>query len=429
MTSTMFIPPPLTVSGQKLLIEGIPIAALAERFGTPIYAYSKKRMRENFQRIRNAFAKYYPKVSILYAVKANNNPAIARILVEEGAGMDVCNPAEIWLAKKLRVPQSRMLYTGNYCTDEELKSGVTQCDRINLDDDVMLPRLLSFGMPKILSFRINPGIGKGSVKSNVFAGPDAKFGIPIEHAEHAYRKAIKAGVRRFGMHMMTGSQILDPEYFHGITRILLDEACRITKKLGIRFEFIDIGGGFGVRYREEEHHLDLEKTASLVAQVFEEKKEILGTPTLIIEPGRYLVADSGVLIGTVQMIKKSYQTFVGTDVTINHLVRPKMYGAYHHIVVDRQAPLQNTFSRGTGVNVCGSLCDSGDLLAKDRFLSSVERGDRLIICHAGAYGFSMSSQYNSRPRAREILVSGKRATVIREKESIQDLFRHCQSWL
>lgn len=421
----MFIPPPLTDSRQKLFIEDIPVAALVEQFGTPIYAYSEKRIRENFQRISQTFKKYYPKVTVLYAVKANNNPAIVKILIEEGAGVDVCNPAEIWLAKKLQVPQSHILYTGNYCTNEELQAGVTQCHQINLDDDDMLPRLLSFDIPKILSFRINPGIGKGSVKSNVFAGPDAKFGIPVERAEEAYQKAVKAGVQRFGVHMMTGSQILDSEYFHGITQILLDAACQIAKKLGIQFEFIDIGGGFGVQYRKEEKALDLDKTASLVAKVFEEKKEILGTPILMIEPGRYLVADSGVIIGTVQMVKKSYQTFVGTDVSINHLVRPKMYGAYHHILVDGK-----TKSRSLSpVHVCGSLCDSGDLLAKDRSFPSVARGDRIIICHAGAYGFSMSSQYNSRPRAREILIRGHHAEIIREKEEINDLFFHCSSYL
>jgi diaminopimelate decarboxylase len=358
-------------------------------------------------------------------VKANNHPSIAKILVDEGAGMDVCNPAEIWLSRKLGVPKSKTLYTGNYCTDEELSFGARHCDRINLDDIALLPRLLRFKKPKVLSFRINPKMGKGSVKTNVFAGPEAKFGIPIEKALAAYSAAKKAGIKRFGMHMMTGSCVLEPDYFEKITGILLDEAGRIAKKLGIRFEFIDIGGGFGIPYRPEEKQLNIEKTARLVTRVFREKciRHKLGNVTLMVEPGRYFVGDSGVLIGTVQMIKESYQPFAGVDVTINHLVRPKMYGAYHHIIV------ANKFRKPAKypINICGSICDSGDILAKIRPLPKLARDDVLVICNAGAYGFAMSSQYNSRPRAREILVKGSRAAIIREAEKTEDLFLHCKS--
>ncbi len=343
--------------------------------------------------------------------------------------MDVCNPAEIWLSKKLGLPKSKTLYTGNYCTDEELAYGAKYCNRINLDDITLLPRFLKFGKPKVLSFRINPKIGKGSVKTNVFAGPEAKFGIPIEKALQAYAAAKKAGIQRFGMHMMTGSCVLEPDYFEKITGILLDEAGLIARRLNIRFEFIDIGGGFGIPYKPEEKPLDIEKTARLAATIFREKcrRHKLGNVTLMVEPGRYFVGDSGVLIGTVQMIKESYQPFAGADVTINHLVRPKMYGAYHHIIA------ANKFRKPAKypINICGSICDSGDILAKVRPLPKLARGDLLVICNAGAYSFSMSSQYNSRPRAREVLVNGSRAAIIREAEKIEDLFLHCKtaSWL
>lgn len=352
-----------------------------------------------------------------------------KILTSEGAGLDVCNPAEIWLGRSLRVPSKKMLYTGNYCTDEELQYGARYCSRINLDDIALLPRLLKFGKPEVLSFRINPGMGKATIKTNVFAGPEAKFGIPIEKAHTAYTAAKRAGIKRFGIHMMTGSCVLEPDYFEKITGILVDCAGRIAKKLGIRFEFIDIGGGFGIPYRPEEKPLDIEKTARLVANIFQKKcrQHGLGNVTLMVEPGRYFVGDSTILLGRVQMIKESYQRFAGTDVTINHLVRPKMYGAYHHIVV------ANKFRKPARypINVCGSICDSGDILAKVRPLPRLERGDLLAICNAGAYGFSMSSQYNSRPRAREILVNGNRAAIIREAEETKDLFLRCKKapWL
>lgn len=425
----MYLPPPVSILRNKLAIEKISIESLASRYGTPIYVYGENRIRENFRRLRDAFKKHHANFEILYAVKANNNPAIAKILVDEGAGMDVCNPAEIWLSRKLKVPKSKTLYTGNYCTDEELAFGSKHCDRINLDDAALLPRLLHFGKPKVLSFRINPKMGKGSVKTNVFAGPEAKFGIPIEKALEAYRAAKNAGIKRFGMHMMTGSCVLEPDYFEEITGVLLDEAGRIAKKLGIQFEFIDIGGGFGIPYKPEEKTLDIEKTARLITEIFREKcrHHQLGNITLMVEPGRYFVGDSGVLVGTVQMIKDSYQPFAGVDVTINHLVRPKMYGAYHHIIVANKFQKPEKFP----INICGSICDSGDILAKIRPLPKLARGDLLVIFNAGAYGFAMSSQYNSRPRAREVLVNATKSALIREAETTKDLFTHCKSapWL
>lgn len=421
----MFIPEPLTIRRNKLCIEKIPVLALAKKFGTPIYVYSENRIRENFRRLCSAFKKHYKNFEVMYAAKANNNPEIARILVDEGAGIDACNPADIWLAKSLGVPRGKILYTGNYCTDEELKYGVEQCDRINLDDDVLLPRLLKFGTPKLLSYRINPGVGRATIKINVFAGSKAKFGIPFGNAVEAYAAGKKAGIKRFGMHMMTGSNVReDPEYFEYITTTLLDTAGKVAKKLGISFEFIDIGGGFGIPYQPHEKPLDVEKIGRLVAASFKKKcaQYKLGNVTLMIEPGRYFVGDSGVLVGTVQMIKKSYQKFAGTDVTSNHLIRPQMYNAYHHIVVANKFRKPAT----TPINVCGSICDSGDILAKVRPLPYIERGDLLVFCNAGAYGFSMSSQYNSRPRAREVLVNGNKTAIIREAEEIKDLFLRCK---
>ncbi|MEK9132644.1 MAG: diaminopimelate decarboxylase [Patescibacteria group bacterium] len=425
----MYLPKPLTIQKNKVAIEGLSVESLAQRFGTPLYVYSESRIRENFRRLRDAFTSHYANFEILYAVKANNNPAIAKILVDEGAGMDVCNPAEIWLGKSVGLPSSKLLYTGNYCTDEELRYGAKYCSRINLDDLALLPRLLKFGKPEILSFRINPGFGKATIKTNVTAGPEAKFGIPIGKALEAYASAKKSGIKRFGMHMMTGSCVLEPDYFENITGTILDAAGLIAKKLSIRFEFIDIGGGFGIPYHPDEKPLDIEETGRLVTAMFQRKcrEHHLGNVTLMVEPGRYFVGDAGVLLGRVHMIKESYQRFAGLDVSINHLVRPKMYGAYHHIIVANKWRKPTKYP----INICGSICDSGDILAKVRPLPKLERGDLLVIGNAGAYGFSMSSQYNTRPRARELLVNGKRTALIREAEETKDLFLQCKHapWL
>ncbi len=425
----MNLPPPLSEVHGAINIEGCSVLSLVKKYGTPIYVYSETRLRSNYRRLQQAFVRYYPNFKILYALKANSNPAIAGILISEGSGIDACNPSEIWLARKLRLPESKILYTGNYCTNEELEYGFRNCGQINLDDATLLPRLLKYGKPRTLSFRINPGIGKGSIKTNVIAGPQAKFGIPIENAIEAYSLAQKAGIKRFGIHMMTGSCVLEPDYFGKITGILLSEAGRISKKLGINFEFIDIGGGFGIPYLPSEKPLDIERTARLTANIFIEKCRQYGMKnvTLMVEPGRYFTGDSGVLLGTVQMVKQSYQRFAGTDVTINHLVRPKMYGAYHHIVIANKFRSKKT----APINVCGSLCDNGDILAKGRNLPLLERGDIAVFLNAGAYGFSMSSQYNTRSRAREILVNGKQSAIIREAETTQDLFSRCKKapWL
>lgn len=407
-----------SIKNGELYVEDMSCVDLAGEFDTPVFITSEKRLRENFRRLKNAFSDA-GSFRIYYAVKCNSNIAILKVLRSEGAWADCSCPAEIYEAFISGFENNRILYTGNYNSRKELefatKSGVT----INFDDIDLLDKLEPGNIPAGVCFRINPGFGKGGREGLVFAGPDAKFGIDEEKAKKGYAKAKKIGVKKFGIHMMTGSNVLDPNYFSQVTSILLDIAGRIAKSVDIDFDFVNIGGGFGVPYRQSEKPLQIEKVASEVIEIFKVKVEDykLGNPVLCIEPGRYIAADTTILLTRICHIKRAIKTFVGLDAGMNTLIRPALYGAYHPFLLANRADADDVIR----VNLCGQICENTDILAKDVLLPEVKEGDLISIFNAGAYGYSMSSQYNNRPRAAEVLVSGKSADLIRRRESISDL--------
>ncbi len=410
----------LTDRDGVLHIDGISSSEIAEKFGTPVFVTSERRIRENYRRIHSAFATNRKKFRLHYALKANNNLSIIRILRSEGAGADCSSPAEIFLARLSGFSPEEILYSGNFNSDSELEYAFSSGCVINLDDAPLLGRLLAYGDPSIISFRINPGVGKGKYEGIVTAGPDAKFGMREQEAVSAYRHAIKSGIRRFGMHMMTGSNVLDAEYFPVVSEKLMGIASRISKELGISFEFIDIGGGFGVPYQPDEEALPIEEIAASVVSVFEEalnSNRKIGDPTLVVEPGRYLVCDSTVLLATVTHVKRSYKTFIGCDAGMNTLLRPALYGAYHEVLLANRLGTEKNIV----ANVTGQICENSDMMAKDRSMPEASAGDLLAFLDAGAYGFSMSSRYNTRPMAAEALVSGGKVEAIREREDFTDL--------
>ena len=299
-----------------------------------------------------------------------------------------------------------------------MNSGVA----INLEDISQIDRLAKFGLPEILCLRINPGIGSGKYEGLVFAGKDAKFGIIEEQVVDAYKKAQRYGIKKFGIHMMTGSCITDYKYFEAITAKLLDIAGKVRRETNIRFEFIDIGGGLGVSYKPGESDLDIEKTAKSVGEVFKKKikEHDLGEPYLKIEPGRYLVCEPGILLARVVSIKKAYKKFVGVDAGMNTLLRPALYNAYHEIVVANKlnSPKVET------VNIVGQICENTDQLAKDREMSDINLGDVIAVLNAGSYGYAMGSQYNTRPMCAEALVKNGKSCIIRKRETVDDISRN-----
>lgn len=418
----------LSAKNGKLYFSDHSVADLAESFGTPAYVYSEDRIRENYRRMRSAFASHYKNFRIYYAVKCNNNMSVLRILQKEGTGADCSSPAEIMLAKTAGFRSEDLLYTGNYNSDEEFSYAMAAGAMLNLDDISHIPRVERIKRQRSACLRINPGIGQGEFKQIVTAGPDAKFGIPHEEAVEAYRALKKSGVRQFGIHMMTGSNVLDYKYFNKITEKLLDITGEVANKVGISFSFVNIGGGFGIPYKVGEKNLDIEAAGEMVAETFKEKcKEYsLGNPQLRIEPGRYLLGDAGILLARVTSMKIAYKKFVGCDAGMNTLIRPALYGAYHHILVDGKVDPRNKDGqqkRPTGsFNVCGQVCENADIFARDRKLpKNIAEGDLLVFLNCGAYGFGMSSQYNSRPRSAEVLVNKDSVDLIRERETSSDL--------
>jgi len=412
--------PPLQLKNYQLLLGGMNVCEIAEAYGTPTYAIDEQRIRNNCRRAKAAFDKNYKKFKLNYAVKSNNNLAVLNIIRQEGAGADCSCVEELTLASLARFDNDKLLYSGNNNSDFELSQSIQSGAAINLDDIAILPRLLRFGVPEILSFRVNPGIGQGQYPGLVFGGQDTKFGVEESQVIEAYSLAKQRGVKRFGMHMMTGSNVLNVEYFVSVTRKLFEIVESVSRKLGIAFEFVDIGGGFGVPYKPGEATLDIESVGSKVGETFREyvERKIIGEPYLMIEPGRFIVCDSTVLLGRVHHIKHtSHKTFVGTDIGMNTILRPALYGAYHHIY-NGNRPVSKP---GSTYTITGQVCENTDVLAKDRQLPQTEIGDVIVVMNAGAYGYSMSSQYNSRPRAAEILASEGKMEIIRERETVNDL--------
>jgi diaminopimelate decarboxylase len=404
----------------KLFIEGVNSETLAEKFSTPLYVYSETRIRRNIERLKTALQKYIPHHQLYYAVKANSNLSVLSIIRSEGLGADASCIAEVELAKRVRFPQEKILYSGIYHSDVELKQGLQHKVAFNFDALSAALRCLKFGKPPLFSMRVNPGIGSGKFTGLVFAGPEAKFGVEADDAVAAYRAAKKAGVKRFGLHMMTGSGVLNPKYFPAITAKLMEIAVKIVKEVGIEFEFIDIGGGLGIPYSSKEKALPIDWIIKNIARTFTAavKKNKLGNPKLMLEPGRYLVGDAGVLLTRTHTLKKMYgKNFVGVDAGMQTLVRPAMYGAYHEIL---NASNLNQASKQK-VSVVGPACENTDQFAKGRILPKIMEGNLLAILDVGSYGFVMSSQYNTRARAAEILVKGKEAKVIRERETLGEI--------
>ncbi|MFO7735964.1 MAG: diaminopimelate decarboxylase [bacterium] len=395
------------------------IEEIAKTYGTPVYIYDADRMRENYSRIADAFKSLYPNTGVFYAVKANSNPGIISIFNELGAGMDCSSPLELALAQKAGVFSEKLMYTGNYESVSDLSAAVKAGAAINLDDRTSLERLKKAGVPDRISFRINPGIGRGGFEGIITGGTDAKFGIPYEEAGEAYKSAQKMGISRFGIHMMTGSNNLEPLYFAQIVEKLMIIAADIFSDLGSLPEYIDIGGGFGVPYEDNEPPLDIKQTAQRVVDTFLEKCQRygFGEPELRLEPGRYLAADAGVLATTVTGKKKSYRDFIGVDAGMNTLLRPALYDAHHRIVTC--SPRKGDVRK---VSVCGRICENSDIFMRNAFLPPVEEGDLLYFRDAGAYGFAMASSYNGRLRPAEVLVDGDSVKLIRKPETSEDIF-------
>ena len=403
-------------------IGGADAVDIAEEFGTPTYVIDENRIRDNYNRFYSAFSKYYSDFKVFYACKANTNLAVMKILESEGCSIDAVSPGEVHISKMMGFQGDRILFTGNNITNEELKYVHDEGAVLNIDSVSALKRLSKIVDPEGLkiSFRVNPMVGAGHHDHCITGGVMSKFGIMDSEASEVYALAKELGFNPVGMHSHIGSGILDPEPFKLAIESTMDIAGTVHEEVGIDFDFIDFGGGVGIPYTPDEHIVYLDKFAEVNVGLFKEKLEEydLGNPYMYLEPGRYLVGDASVLLVTVNSVKQSYRKFIGVDAGFHTLLRPAMYDSYHHIVDASRMNEPDTQK----VDIAGNVCESGDLFARDRAMPEVSEGDVLAILNAGAYGFTMSSNYNSRPLASEILITNGKANVVRERETFEDLY-------
>ena len=399
------------------------LGSIAEEYGTPLYIYSGNRIKNNIDRLSTALNKHLRKNQIYFAVKANSNPHLISYMrsIYPDLGCDCSSPGELFVSNRTGVPSERCLYTGNYESSDDLRVALGSGCHINLDDIQSFRRLSKIQVPEEISFRVNPGFGSGRFKEITTGGEKAKFGIPKEKIVEAYELAIAHGVRSFGLHCFTGSGVLDENYFTELIRAVLEISTKVEMSCKITLEYISIGGGYGIPYKDDDKILDIDRVFENIAREFYSVYNKEECPVFCIEPGKYLVGDAGILLARVTGVKESYKNFIGLDAGMETLMRPVLYGAYHRMYKVGEPKATTSLI----ADITGRICENTDRLAVDRPFPTVAEGDLVAIMDTGAYGFSMAHQFNTRPRPGEILLKGSNASLIRKRETIEDIFNGC----
>ena len=381
-------------------------------------------MIENISSINRALKDNYKKYQICYTIKANSNPHIISVLKSKVPylGADCSSPGEIYAAKLGGILPNDCIFTGNYESTEDLKYAYKKNVHINLDDINSFHRLKKIGIPKEISFRLNPGFGKGAFSQVVTGGKNSKFGVPKHKIIDAYKLAKENGVKEFGIQCMTGSGVLDPNYFPKLMEEIIKNIDAIMKSVNIKFNHVSMGGGFGIPYDDNQTPLNFDKVFKSVSNTFHSFFKNKDVPELWIEPGKSVVGNTGILLASVTGIKKSYKNFIGLDAGMETLMRPALYNAYHRMykIGDPEAQTSQI------VDFTGRICENTDRLAIERPFPIIEEGDLVAIMDVGAYGFSMSHQFCTRPKAAEVLLDGEKLQLIRKRETIEDIFSKCE---
>ncbi|MBU7014700.1 MAG: diaminopimelate decarboxylase [Theionarchaea archaeon] len=387
-------------------------------YGTPTYVYDKQVMVTQYQTLAQSI--HYTPLKIYYACKANTNCVILRIFKELGCGVDCVSPGEVFLALKAGFDSSDILFTGNNLTNSEMKYAVSHDVLMTADSLSQLELYGQINPESDVCVRINPNLGAGHHKHVITGGLQSKFGIYQADVPYIRSLLHKYNLHLKGVHMHIGSGILEPGLLLKGVSSLLDVASEFPD-----LEFVDIGGGLGVPYEPEEAPMDVQKFGELLTDMITQWVEQHHQIALALEPGRFLVAESGILLTTVTAVKENPKyTFVGVDTGFNHFMRPALYNAYHEIVKVEPSESRGGLQERVDVTVCGDICESADIFARNRALPPLKEGDLLAILDTGAYGFSMASEYNSRPLPAEVLVDKTTVTEIRKRGTFQDLLRN-----
>lgn len=383
---------------------------------TPFYIYDERGIRETARRLLSAFS-WSPGFKEYFAVKATPNPHILRILKEEGCGADCSSLAELLLAERVGLSKEDIMFTSNDTPADEYIKAKELGAIINLDafEDIAFLEEHA-GLPEMLSFRYNPGPTR---EGNVIIGKpeEAKFGMTHEQLIEAYRVADAKGVKRFGLHTMVASNERQVEYFVETARMLFEIVREVREKLGITIEFVNFGGGIGIPYRPEDNQVDIEAIGAGIKALYDSYN--LAPLKLAMECGRYITGPHGYLVARVRHVKETYRKYAGLDATMANLMRPGMYGTYHHITVlgKENVPSDEVY------DVVGSLCENNDKFAVQRTLPRLEPGDLVVIHDAGAHGHAMGFNYNGKLRSAEFILKTDRSfSLIRRAETLGDLF-------
>ncbi|MDD4908665.1 MAG: diaminopimelate decarboxylase [Candidatus Omnitrophica bacterium] len=398
--------------------ESVKVQNLAEKFGTPLYVYSHNTIIDHFQKIREAFAPVKPLVC--FSVKANSNLAILKTLVKKGAGLDIVSGGELFRALKAGCDPKKIVYASVGKTAAEIetaiKKGILFFNVESLPELENINRIAKrLGKITNAAIRINPDVEPKTHKFITTGKLTNKFGIDFDTAARIFSAQRSfLNVRICGMHIHIGSQITESAPFiAAITKVLIFIAK--LKRQGVHLEYLNIGGGLGIVYDKETPQTAQEFAAKVLPLLKDTGLKV------IMEPGRFIIGNASVLVTRVLYIKSTpLKRFVIVDAGMNDLIRPALYEAYHNITPLRAADDKHHFM----ADVVGPICESGDFLAKDRMMPQVKEGDYLAVMSAGAYGFSMSSNYNSRRRNAEVLVKGNKTYLIRKRETYEDLIRN-----
>lgn len=396
------------------------VKAMVSQHPTPFHLYDEQAIVKNVRDFLSAFA-WNEGFKEYFAVKATPNPHIIRLLQDEGVGADCSSLAELTLADRLGMSGEAIMFTSNNTSAKEFQLAKQLGAVINLDDIQHVSYLEEYaGLPEVISFRYNPGTEKSG--NTIIGKPEeAKFGLTKAQLFQAYKLVKDKGITRFGLHTMVASNELNPKYFAETAQQLFELVLELQSVVGLKIEFINLGGGLGIPYHPQDEALNIQTVSQLIQKLYD---DILvangyGKIKLFMECGRYITGPYGCLVTQVRHVKETYKNYIGLDATMADLMRPGMYGAYHHITVVGKESEALT----ERYDLTGSLCENNDKFAIDRSLPKIDKGDYVVIHDTGAHGHAMGFNYNGKLRSAELLLQADGAVrMIRRAETLDDYF-------
>ncbi len=409
------------MSEKKLPFSKEQLLQIIEQHPTPFHIYDEEAIRANARKLLAAFD-WAPSFKEYFAVKATPNPHILKILYEEGCGADCSSLPELILAEKAGIGGEDIIFTSNDTPAKEFVKSKELGAVINLDDISHIDYLeRNAGIPELICFRYNPGPLREGGNAIIGSPEESKYGLTRKQLLDAYRMIREKGVKRFGLHTMVISNELDPNYFIETANMMFDLVVEIFRTLKIRVEFVNFGGGIGIPYRPDQQAVDLDYLSRGIKESYDRKIVANGLHPLklAMESGRMITGPYGYLVATVLHKKEIYKNYVGLDACMANLMRPGIYGAYHHITVMGK----EDWPLGYIYDVTGSLCENNDKFAVNRKLPMVEIGDIMVIHDTGAHGYAMGFNYNGKLRSAELLLRADGSVqMIRRAETIEDYF-------